>query len=177
MDWLEEILKDVAEKDVLLRKIEDGIKNEFVAKRDYELLKHENNILNNINNDMKEQIESNEFFVKFNEANEKLESETARLNKVIEDNAKMFMVEREIMKAGGRNAKAIMALLDIEKIKVNERGELEGLDIGKIKGSDPYLFETVEKKVIGTGKGKAEKTMKKEDAFLANARRAAGLKD
>lgn len=56
-----------------------------------------------------------------------------------------------ILSAKGKNTKAIKALVDKEKIKFNDDGTIEGLDLESIKKSDSYLFETVETKNEGTG--------------------------
>lgn len=175
MNWLSEILKGTENAENIERLIEEGIKREFVPVRDYEILKHENNILNNMNNDYKRQIEDNEYFTRFNELNEKYEAETARLNGIISENTKRYLIEKEIAKAGGRNPKAIMALLDMEKIGVDEEGLLTGLDLTELMESDPYLFDIVKKSVEGTGGRRAEPKINREDAFLYSARRAAGL--
>lgn len=177
MNWLNEILKNTENNEVLAKLIEDGIKEEFVPKIEYEVLKHENNVLNNMVNDYKDCIENDEYFEKYNEISRRFDEETARLNGIIDENRKNYMVEREIAKAGGRNAKAIIALLDMDNIFVDENGKLVGLEIEKLMESDPYLFEIKEKKFEGTGNRKADKPIKREDMFVASARRAAGLKD
>ena len=175
MEWLSNILKGIENAENIERLIKEGLKREFVPIRDYEILKHENNILNNINNDYKQQIEDNEYFSKFNELSEKYEAETARLNGIIGENTKRDLLEREIREAGGRNPKAITALLNTDEIGVDEEGRLTGLDLTALMESDPYLFDIVKTSVEGTGSKRAEPERGKEDAFLTCARRAAGL--
>lgn len=175
MEWLSNILKGIENAENIERLIEEGIKREFVAVRDYEILKHENNILNNINNDYKQQIEGNEYFNRFNELSEKYETETARLNGIIGENTKKYLLEKAITRAGGRNPKAITALLNTDEIGVDEEGRLTGLDLTALMESDPYLFDIVKTSVEGTGSKKSEPRKNNDDAFLACARRAAGL--
>lgn len=53
-------------------------------------------------------------------------------------------LDAEITKAGGKNAKAIKALLPMDKIKLKDDGTLEGLDLKGLKETDAYLFEEEE---------------------------------
>ena len=98
-------------------------------------------------------------------------------------NADMATVKKEaavdmaILKAGGRNAKAIKALLDMDKISINDDGGIEGLDIEGLKESDGYLFDLETKELRGTGtpEGGGRKTGP-FDGFMAAARAAAGIR-
>lgn len=60
-------------------------------------------------------------------------------------------VDLAIVQAKGRNPKAIKALLDLDKVTLNEDGTLAGLDLEGIKKSDSYLFESIERVTEGTG--------------------------
>lgn len=62
-------------------------------------------------------------------------------------------IELAILQAKGKNPKAIKALLDLDKITVNENGEVEGIDLSSIKKSDSYLFAAEETRMEGTGAG------------------------
>lgn len=66
----------------------------------------------------------------------------AQLEQVRLDNA----VELAITGAKAKNAKAVRALLDLTKAKVDEAGKVEGLDaqIAAIQKSDAYLFDSAE---------------------------------
>lgn len=73
------------------------------------------------------------------------------------------LVERYLDGVKAKNHKAVLALIDIEQVVVNEDGELEGLEeqVIALQESDPYLFEKEEKeekkKKITTGShGKKE---------------------
>ena len=59
-----------------------------------------------------------------------------------------YALERELGKAGARNAKAVRALLDAEKLKMKDGGpngadEIDGLkeQLDKLKGENGFLFE------------------------------------
>lgn len=71
--------------------------------------------------------------------------------KQLADTAKNSAVDMAILKAGGRNAKAVKALLDMEKITLKEDGTLDGLDLDALKKSDGYLFSEETTRIIGTG--------------------------
>ena len=60
-------------------------------------------------------------------------------------------VEKAIAEAGGRNAKAIKALIDMEKVVLNDDGTVGGLDIESIRKSDGYLFNKEESVMESTG--------------------------
>ena len=87
-------------------------------------------------------------------------------------------VDAAIMQARGKNAKAIRALLDLDKITLREDGTLEGLDLESLKKSDGYLFDTVQTVTRGNGvqSGDGNPAPGNLDSFIANARAAAGLK-
>lgn len=67
-------------------------------------------------------------------------------------------VDIAIMQAKGKNPKAIKALLDMEKITINEDGKVEGVDLSPIQKSDSYLFDTETVTTTGTGAGGIGKT-------------------
>lgn len=77
----------------------------------------------------------------------KYDEETQKLQEQLVHNKKMNEIRLAINKSGARNEKAILALLDLEGVKVNDDG-VQGLkeQIDAIKESDNYLFETVENK-------------------------------
>ena len=77
----------------------------------------------------------------------------ADAKKTREENEKaacLAAVEKEILLAGGRNVKAILALLTLEEVVLN--GEiLTGLDLAKVQAEAPYLFQEHVEKLQGTG--------------------------
>ncbi len=77
----------------------------------------------------------------------KYDEETQKLQSQLEHNNKMNEIRLAINKSGARNEKAILALLDLEEVKVNDDG-VQGLkeQLETLKESDNYLFEVVDKK-------------------------------
>ena len=74
-------------------------------------------------------------------------------------------LEKAIAKAGGKNAKAIKGILDIETLKTskNQEADIEAA-VKSVKESDDYLFESdkpAPRIVGGTGGGSGEFTGKK----------------
>ncbi len=55
-------------------------------------------------------------------------------------------VENALTAAGAKNNKALRALLDTEKIKLDSSGKLEGLEeqLNSVRKSDPYMFNEKE---------------------------------
>ena len=80
-------------------------------------------------------------------------------------------IDAAILKAKGRNIKAIKALIDIDKISFNENGELEGFDIEDLKKSDSYLFdiETIKNQGSGFNQGKNYSMNEELNAQVARA--------
>lgn len=62
--------------------------------------------------------------------------------------AKSFKIEGALRDAKARNAKAVLSLIDTDKVEVTKDGSLSGLDdqISAVKESDGYLFDTAEPK-------------------------------
>ena len=90
----------------------------------------------------------------------------------------------EILKAKGKNTKAIKALLDMENITLKEDGTLIGLDLEGLKKSDGYLFEIEQthREGIDSGVGSGYYSNQKDNQtggifslFAQSARKAAGL--
>ena len=62
--------------------------------------------------------------------------------------AKSFKIEGALRDAKARNVKAVLSLIDTDKVEVTKDGSLSGLDdqISAVKESDGYLFDTAEPK-------------------------------
>ena len=84
-----------------------------------------------------------------------------------------------ILKAKGKNPKAIKALLDLENIKLKEDGTLEGLDLEGLKKTDGYLFDEETTVQQGTGNPASSQGQPPSgfDRIIHSARTGAGLKD
>ena len=61
-------------------------------------------------------------------------------------NKKSYAIDLALTKAGSRNNKAVKALLDEEKLTLNDKGELVGIDeqIEALKKESDYLFGEVQ---------------------------------
>ena len=80
-----------------------------------------------------------------------LEREKTLAEEALHNAKKIAAMEKAILEAGGKNAKAILALIDADEVTMNEKGELEGLDLEAVKAEAPYLFNEKEEKTKGTG--------------------------
>lgn len=81
------------------------------------------------------------------QAAEETEQEMAELQEALSgkdgelaENRKTAAVERAILEGGGKNVKAILALLDMEEISYDAKEGLKGLDLEEVKTEAPYLF-------------------------------------
>jgi hypothetical protein len=72
------------------------------------------------------------------------EEHAAELKKLKLDNA----IEKGLLDAKAKNSKAVQAMLDLEKVKLNEDGSLSGLteQLEGLKKSDGYMFDTDQQK-------------------------------
>lgn len=80
-----------------------------------------------------------------------LEREKTLAEEALQNAKKIAAMEKAILEAGGKNAKAILALIDADEVTLNEKGELEGMDLEAVKAEAPYLFNEKEEKTTGTG--------------------------
>ena len=80
-----------------------------------------------------------------------LEREKTLAEEALLNAKKIAAMEKAILEAGGKNAKAILALIDADEVTLNEKGELEGMDLEAVKAEAPYLFNEKEEKTKGTG--------------------------
>lgn len=80
-----------------------------------------------------------------------LEREKTLAEEALQNAKKIAAMEKAILEAGGKNAKAILALIDADEVTLNEKGKLEGLDLEAVKVEAPYLFNEKEEKTKGTG--------------------------
>ena len=80
-----------------------------------------------------------------------LEREKTLAEEALQNAKKIAAMEKAVLEAGGKNAKAILALIDADEVTMNEKGELEGLDLEAVKAEAPYLFNEKEEKTKGTG--------------------------
>ena len=104
----------------------------------------------------KEKADDGDLQAKLDEALEELETVK-----------KQAAVEKAILEAGGKHVKAILALIDMEKVSFDEKKGLMGLDMDEIKKEAPYLFHEKEEKKKGTGMTKGNLKKKEDDIRAA----------
>ena len=75
----------------------------------------------------------------------------ADLSQKLEEAKVGYLTDLEILKAGGKNLKAIKALLNMEDAFIDEDGLLAGVDISAVKEGAPYLFNREEYVIEGAG--------------------------
>lgn len=105
-----------------------------------------------------------------------LEREKTLAEEALQNAKKIAAMEKAILEAGGKNAKAILALIDADEVTLNEKGELEGMDLEAVKAEAPYLFNEKEEKTKGTGFQAAytkKKTTKENEIEIAQTFRKA----
>lgn len=103
-----------------------------------------------------------------------LEREKTLAEEALQNAKKIAAMEKAILEAGGKNAKAILALIDTDEVTLNEKGELEGMDLEAVKAEAPYLFNEKEEKTKGTGFQAAytKKKTTKENEIVQTFRKA-----
>lgn len=87
------------------------------------------------------------------EKNQRLMEEKAAAEKELLEVKKTAAAERMVLEAGGRNAKAILALVDLEGMEFDEKIGLAGMAeaLEQVKAEAPYLFLERKEKTVGTG--------------------------
>ena len=79
----------------------------------------------------------------FKELQSKYKQDTENLTKELQQTKLNSAVDSALGKAKVRNAKAAKALLNLDEVKLNDKGEVEGLDdqISSLQKTDGYLFD------------------------------------
>lgn len=117
-----------------------------------------------------------ELYVSKEDAEKSGSEEIERLNKEISSIKNEYAIEKEIMAQGGKNAKAIRALIDESMIEVDEKGNITSINMEALKKSDPYLFKEIKTAVEGAEESKESTKKKEKNLFFESARKAAGVK-
>ena len=157
-EWLKNIIGEgyTEETD---KKVAEELGRLFIAKADFDSVNEAKKALEQQMKDRDKDIadlkksaaDNADLSKKYQELQDKYTADTAALNKAMADSRKNSAVDMAILQAKGKNAKAIKALLDMEKITLKEDGALEGLDLEELKKTDSYLFEDVKSGIEGTG--------------------------
>ena len=93
---------------------------------------------------LKKQAGDNEELTnQFKDLQSKYKQDTENLSKELQQTKLNSAVDSALGKAKVRNTKAAKALLNMDDIQLNDKGELEGLDnqISSLQKSDGYLFD------------------------------------
>lgn len=114
-----------------------------------------------------------EAFEGLQEENGQLAAEKAALEEELTEVRKAAAAEKAILEAGGKNSRAILALVDLSKVAFHEKNGLDGLDLEAVKAEAPYLFYEREEKTRGTGyaRGQKKKGSEISEAFRKGLRR------
>ena len=93
---------------------------------------------------LKKQAGDNEELTnQFKDLQSKYKQDTENLSKELQQTKLNSAVDSALGKAKVRNTKAAKALLNMDEVKLNDKGEVEGLDnqINSLQKSDGYLFD------------------------------------
>ena len=93
---------------------------------------------------LKKQAGDNEELTnQFKDLQSKYKQDTENLSKELQQTKLNSAVDSALGKAKVRNSKAAKALLNLDEVKLNDKGEVEGLDdqINSLQKSDGYLFD------------------------------------
>ncbi|MBQ2879650.1 MAG: phage scaffolding protein [Anaerotignum sp.] len=80
---------------------------------------------------------------------------------------KQAALEKAILEKGGRNVKAILALVDMDEVTFDEKAGLKGMDLEALREEVPYLFHEREERKTGTGMKKSGSRKKEDDIRAA----------
>lgn len=156
LEWLKTILGDNYTEDID-KKVSAEIGKGFVSRSDF-------NILNDTKKNLETQLSDRDKQLdELKKVDTKtLQAEITRLqgeNKAAKEKYDSDLaavkldaaLDAAITAAGGKNAKAVKALINRDKLKLADDGSVEGLDLEAVKASDGYLFTVTETKQQGIG--------------------------
>ncbi len=136
------------------QKVMDSIDGNFVTKKRFNEINEENNTLKKSVSDRDKQLED---LKKSSGDNAALQQQISDLQKQNADQQKAHdeelaklkldnAVEIALSGAKAKNGKAVRAMLDMSKVKIEEDGKLSGFDeqIEALKKSDGYMFDVQE---------------------------------
>lgn len=106
---------------------------------------------------LRSQVKDNEdLTAQFNDLKKKYDKDTADLTQKLATNRLNSAIDQSLSKANVRNNKAIKGLLNIDEIKLDDDGNLTGLDdqIKSLQKSDGYLFDEGSKQDYQPNNGK-----------------------
>lgn len=110
---------------------------------------------------LRSQVKDNEDLTKqFNDLKSKYDKDTADLNHKLATNRLNSAIDQSLARANVRNNKAIRGLLNMDEIKLDDDGNLTGLDdqLKSLHKSDAYLFNEGQKQGYNPSDGKTPAT-------------------
>ena len=134
----------------------DEVKAGYILKEEYDVLQGQMTVYEEKTKELSKTVKTLQKDVDASEALklklEDLENNLASKDKEIEKVKFDYKLEAKMKEVGAKNIKAIKALINMEDVKLNESGELEGFDtqIDALKESDAYLFEDLNKGSLGS---------------------------
>lgn len=125
---------------------------------DIEKAKGESSDLQAENEALKSQMSERDkdLTAQFNDLKKKYDKDTADLTQKLATNRLNSAIDQSLSKANARNNKAIKGLLNMDEIKLDDDGNLTGLDeqIKSLQKSDSYLFDAGSKQDYQPNNGK-----------------------
>ena len=122
----------------------------FVEKTKFDEISKENEVLKQSVSERDKQLED---LKKGNKDNEELKKQIEELQKANTEQQKAHetelnqiklesVIDKALMSAGAKNLKAVKSLFDMDKLKFNDKGEIEGLEeqLKGVQKTDPYMF-------------------------------------
>lgn len=176
--------KDFLKKLGLTDEIADKVMDQH--DKDVQQLKDNNAELQSTNDSLNEQITSNakqlkdlkkvagdneELQAKLDKAMSDSQEREKKLKDQIATQRKNFAVGNALRDAGAKNSKAVEALLDLDKVSLDDNGQLIGISdqIDSIKKSDSYLFNSESKPNVEFGaKGNPSNTDNKGEKSIVD---------
>ena len=160
---LEKLLELGLDKEEATQLVENE-KSKYVTVEEYNTAKAEIDVYKNNTDSLSETIKGLEKEVGLSESlklqiedyKAKIEDKDNQIQKIKYDTK----LEIALNNSNARNTKALRGLLDMEKIVLDEDGNLSGFDeqLSQLKESDSYLFNTEKPAGLGGGKTTPRKT-------------------
>lgn len=158
LEWLKEILKEGYTEEID-KSVSAHIGKNFVSKSDFNAL---NNTKKTLEGQISERDRQLEELKKVDAASlqaeiDRLQGENEAAKEKYDADLAEFRLnaalDAAITAAGGRNVKAVKALLKTDGLKLKDDGTIDGLDLEAIKQSDGYLFKTQTPPPFAKGSG------------------------
>ncbi|MDY2793971.1 MAG: phage scaffolding protein [Peptostreptococcus porci] len=153
MEWLEKILKDVENKDEMIKSIKDGIGKNFVSKEDFNTKNEEVKTLKGQLKDRDDQLgklkDSNGDIQDLKDQIEQLQKDNLEANEKYQSDLKDLTLTNAIKLAiAGKvhDEDLVSGLINKSNVVIDESGKVIGLDdqIKSLQESKAFLFKSTE---------------------------------